>query len=1108
MNVIAAIEPLVLPTYPVGEPETNPLFFDKRVYQGSCGKVYPVPFIDKVFDEPRDVTYRAVRLENEFVRLVLLPEIGGRILRGQDRTRGDFDFFYRQDVIKPALVGLAGPWISGGVEFNWPQHHRPGTFLPADVHIEEEPDGARTVWMSEHDPLHRLKGMHGLRLRPGSARIELRARLYNRTPSTRTFLWWANVAARVHEHYQSFFPQDVHYVADHAMRAQSTFPLALGTYYGVRYGERAIGANDLSWYRNIPVPTSYMVCASRFDFLGGYDHAAGAGFVHVANRHMAPGKKQWTWGHHAFGEAWDRELTDDGGPYIELMAGVYSDNQPDFSYLRPYETKTFTQSWWPYQELGPLQNASEDVGLRLVVREDRSIELGVCASHVLRGVRVVLKRADHVLAEHVIDVEPGKPWQHIGPRFEGDHARELEFTVFDAAGHALLSFRPIDRSTLVREREQAQEPAAPADIKSSDELYFVGEHLELYRHPTRSPELYWGEALARDPNDVRCNVAMGWRRLRAGLFEPAAQHFEAAIARSTFRHPNPESGEAHYGLGLTRFFQERLEEAHAAFFKATWNYEWRGAAHYHLACIACRHARFDDALQHIAEGRATLCDHNKFDVLEAIVLRTVKGRPERALALLDALLCRDPLDAWALYERSLHDDDFETFLERTRNDAQTILDLAFDYADAGWRADAMRLLAFHHDHPLPPCPVPNPLARSQMTRYLQAWLTEDLEVLAMACAQSPARFFPSRLHEQIVLEWATHADADDAIAHYALGNYAYDRGRRVDAMRSWERAIAKGRAPATAHRNLAIACWNVDRDGERARRGYERALDLDPEDARLVIEFDQLRSKLNDPLEDRLAFLEARRSHVLPRDDASIALATLYNLLGRSREALELLLSRRFHPWEGGEGAVLRQYTLAHVNLGREALRAADAAAALEHFERALQPPESLGEAYHPHQAKADVSYWTGKALAALGRTAEARAQFTCCAQERGDFSAMAVVAHGPLTYYRALALRELDRAEEAHALLEELEAFGHEGLRTEACIDYFATSLPDLLVFDEDLQARHDAEHHLLIAQACYALGRLDEAREHLDRTLAFRRDDPHAIDLDARIRGEQPGP
>ena len=261
-------EKMSLPTYGLGEPEKNPLFYEKRVYQGSCGKVYPVPFIDKVYDDPAPKEYDAVELENEFVRLVLLPEIGGRIFLGQDKTNQDYDFFYRQDVIKPALIGLAGPWISGGVEFNWPQHHRPGTYMPTDVAIEQGGEASPTVWMSEHDPLNRLKGMHGIYLHKGSSLVELKARLYNRTPFTQTFLWWANVAAKVHDNYQSFFPPDVHYVADHAVRAMSSFPEAENDYYGVDYAARP-GANDLSRYKNIEVPTSYMVCQTKYDFFGG-----------------------------------------------------------------------------------------------------------------------------------------------------------------------------------------------------------------------------------------------------------------------------------------------------------------------------------------------------------------------------------------------------------------------------------------------------------------------------------------------------------------------------------------------------------------------------------------------------------------------------------------------------------------------------------------------------------------------------------------------------------------------------------------------------------------------------------------------------------------------
>jgi hypothetical protein len=551
MSLIAQIEPLTLPTYRVGVAEKNPVFFEKRVYQGSSGKVYPVPFIDKVSDEPEPVTYQSVRLENEFVRLVMLPEIGGRILIGQDKTNADYDFFYRQDVIKPALVGLAGPWISGGVEFNWPQHHRPGTFLPADVSIEEEADGARTVWMSEHDPLNRLKGMHGLRLRPGSSLIELRARLFNRTPLTQSFLWWANVAARVHDRYQSFFPPDVHYVADHAVRAQSTFPQARQSYYGVRYQDRP-DANDLSWYKNIPVPTSYMICETAGSFFGGYDHVAQGGFLHVANRHIAPGKKQWTWGNHAFGWAWDRELTDTGGPYVELMAGVYTDNQPDFSNLLPYETKTFSQFWWPIQQTGPVQEANERAALRLVVGEERRIDLGVLVSAPLAGARIVLTEDGRIVLDERRDLRPGAPYRRDDLRMAGDRADALVLCLHDAEGRVVIRYQPAAEVSTERARTVATEPAAPADVTSADELFLIGEHLELYRHPTRSPADYWGEALRRDPGDARCHLGLGKRALRRGWLAEAGEHFSAAIARLTSRHPNPVTGEAHYHLGLVR----------------------------------------------------------------------------------------------------------------------------------------------------------------------------------------------------------------------------------------------------------------------------------------------------------------------------------------------------------------------------------------------------------------------------------------------------------------------------------------------------------------------------------------------------------------------------
>jgi len=1069
-SVTAIRENLTLPTYGVGKPEKNPAFFEKRVYQGSSGKVYPMPFIDKVSDESKPQSYDSARLENDYVRLVMLPEIGGRIFLGQDKVNNDYDFFYRQDVIKPALVGLAGPWISGGVEFNWPQHHRPGTFMPADLHIEEELDGAKTVWLSEHDPISRMKGMHGIRLRPDSALVELKARLFNRTPFTQTFLWWANVAAKVHDNYQSFFPPDVHYVADHAVRAQSSFPIANNAYYGVDYANRPC-ANDLSWYKNIVVPTSYMVCDTQFDFFGGYDYDAQGGFIHVANKHIAPGKKQWTWGNHEFGRAWDRELTDENGPYVELMAGVYTDNQPDFSYLLPYETKTFSQFWWPYKKIGPVQNATQDAAVRLVLNDDRTLDLGAVVSRKFEGARIVLRDGDQTLIDERVDLSPDNPWQNKALTFDGDDFQTLELSV-----EGLVSYRPVNVVELERKREVATEPPTPAETDTIEELYLTGEHLEQCRHPTREPELYWEEALKRDPADARTHIAMGRRVLQRGCFETAAKHFEAAIKRLTRRHPNPCTGEAHYYLGLAHRFQGLETAAFAAFYKATWNYEWRAAGYYELATLDCRRGGLRQALEHVEASLDTNRQNNKAHVLKAIILHK-QGQSAEAKAELNELLAIDPLDHWARFELALIEGktDFSAFLKKSRNDAQTVLDLVYDYADAGFYTESIQLLELHHAHGTTPTAVPNPLSKSQLSLYALAWIKaragmdSAFHALEKGRALSPDYFFPSRLHDQVVLEWALEQDGADRNAAYALGNYLFDRRRYEDAIATWETARDADPTFATCSRNLGIAYWNVRRDGKAARKAYLQALALDPSDARLFAEFDQLREKLGDPAEERLAALLSKPDLVAERDDCTVSLAELYNETAQPEKALETLLARRFHPWEGGEGQVLRRYTTARLLLGQKALAEGDSEVALEHFRLAMDTPDNLGEAYHLLQAKADVNYWTGKALRALGRERMAVECFEVSAAEDGDFQAMAVTEHSELSYFRGLSLLELGRADAALALFEDFRAFAEKEMTTEAGIDYFATSLPLLLVFDDDLDHARQvrAKHLLALAEA-----------------------------------------
>ena len=286
LDVSVRIEDTVIPTYTIATPDKNPMFLENRVYQGSSGVIYPHPIVERVSDEKTDKTYTAIFLENKYLEIMLLPELGGRVQMARDKTNG-YHFVYYNRVIKPALVGLTGPWISGGIEFNWPQHHRPSTFEPVDFFIDENADGSKTVWFSEIERMFRTKGMVAFTLYPDRAYLELSVQLYNRTPFPQTFLWWANPAVHVNDDYQSVFPPDVNAVMDHGNRDVSSFPIATGAYYKYDYSPGA----DISQYKNIHVPTSYMADHSDFDFLGCYDHGRRAGMMHVANHHLVPGKK-------------------------------------------------------------------------------------------------------------------------------------------------------------------------------------------------------------------------------------------------------------------------------------------------------------------------------------------------------------------------------------------------------------------------------------------------------------------------------------------------------------------------------------------------------------------------------------------------------------------------------------------------------------------------------------------------------------------------------------------------------------------------------------------------------------------------------------------------
>ena len=1001
-------EKVVIPTYEVGKPEKNPIFLEKRVYQGSSGVVYPYPVIESMSDEKVDKEYNAIFIENEYIKVMILPELGGRVQMAYDKIR-ERHFIYYNHVIKPALVGLAGPWISGGIEFNWPQHHRPSTYMPVDTTIEENADGSVTVWVNEMERMFHQKGMAGFTLRPGHAFLEIKGVLYNRTEVPQTFLWWANPAVAVNDYYQSVFPPDINAVFDHGKRAVSSFPIATGTYYKMDYSAGV----DISNYKNIKVPTSYMAVNSRFNFEGGYENDTRAGMLHVANHHISPGKKQWTWGNGDFGRAWDRNLTDEDGPYIELMAGVYTENQPDFTWLQPYEEKSFVQYFLPYRELGVVKNASRDLLM--------NIEITANGRELLYW---------HAEPEEV------KP-------------------IPDAAEAALL----------------------PEEIKTTEQLYLTGLHLEQYRHATYNPVEYYEEALRRDPIDVRNNNALGLWYIRKGRFHKAEQYLLTAVKTLQKRNPNPYDGEPIYNLGLALKYQRRYNEAYDRFYKSCWNAAWQDAGYFACAQISTMQSRLEDALDEIDRSLIRNWHNHKARALKTAILRRM-GRTEEALQLIEDSLAIDKFNFGCRYEKYLITnvvDELSVMKEMMRGEPHNYDEIALDYCAAGCWQEAASLwnIAIAEGIVTP------------MTYYYLGWclhqggLSGVKQAFADAVKACPDYCFPNRLEAILALQCAMVQNPDDARAPYYLGNLYYDKRQYDLAMEAWETSARLDGSFPTVWRNLALAFFNKKNEEAKAIECMERAFRLDTTDARILMELDQLYKRVRRSHKERLAFLQQYPELIKQRDDLILEEITLLNQTGEYEKAKTVLDAHNFHPWEGGEGKVPAQYQLARVELAKKALTAGENKEAISLLEECLEYPHHLGEGKLYGAQENDFYYFLGCAYEGLRQHDKA---VECWEQAIiGPTEPAAAMYYNDAKpdkiFYQGLALLKLGRMDEANGRFHKLTSYGEKHLFDKIKMDYFAVSLPDLLIWEDDLTIRNVIHCKYMMALGYWGLNRKEKS-------------------------------
>lgn len=1030
---------LTIPTYLVNPPNPMPRFYEGRTHQGVQRHIYPYPMNDGLTRKKQDCSYHIVYLENKFIKIGVMPEMGGRIFSGLDKTN-NYDFFYRQHVIKPSLIGMVGFWISGSNAWGFPHHHGPNTVKPMDYRIEQHEDGSSTIWIANVDQRHRMRVLIGYTLFPNSSAIEMTIRPMNRTPIVNSFLFWANPSVHVDTTYQVIFPPSVKYVTQHAKREMTTWPISDRRYNNFDYKDV-----NISMWKNIGVPSSFFSWNPQENYFGGYNHGKKAGTVWIGNHHTCPGMKFWAWGNNPGGDRANAELTDTDGHYIELMAGAYTDNQPDYSWLQPYERKDVKMVWYPIRELGGLKYANVNGALNFRINNQvAQIRLNTTQSY--NQAKVALKAKGNTIFEQSIGISPDRPFARDITIPENISEKDVQVLLFKNDGtiildYAIKDYQHVDKSM----PESLKAPREPKDIKTIEELYLTGLRLNQFYNASLDPIPYYNEALKRDPSDYRVNTQMGILYIKRKMWKQAEEKLRTAVARITGNYTRPKDGEALYYLGLVLNAKGNFTEAYDYFYRATWSAAWHSPAYYQLAELDCRKNDFITAMNHLDHSLATNVNNLKALDLKIIVLRKL-GRSAEAVQLAGYVAKLDLLDHLCRNELYLSEtasgnkkeaeavlDDLKLIM---RDEIQSYLELASDYGNCGFYEEAIsvleRLKEKSNTYPM----------LYYYLGYYSALLGKHksaADYYQFASRMPYTYCFPFRSESIDVLRHAMEVNPEDARAPYYLGNLLYEH-QSENAIIEWEKSRALDSDFYIVHRNLGVAYEEIQNDIPKAAQSMEKAARCNSTDPRLLYELDVLYEKNKVAPQKRYAFLQKNIKTVRKRSEILLRAAMTSVQVGKYNEALNILLNNFFPQWEGGR-TMQRTYLDAYTLRGLQFLKSGEYKKAIQDFEAALAfPMERWGRS-----RLAQLYYLAGEAQKTLGNEDKA-----------GEFFKKTIEVNirrddQEYTYYQGRAMENLGRKSEAKKVYDNLLT----SARSEIGSDFFR-QFEGGRSFDMQIAAKH----------------------------------------------------
>jgi tetratricopeptide (TPR) repeat protein len=1013
---------LDLPTDEEGPPDVNPPF-DLFVTRFN----YPYTLRENISGRQRVVRYKTLELENEHLKLVVLPELGGHLYTCIDKANGA-EMFYANKSIRKAQIGYRGAWAAYGIEFNFPVSHNWVSMSPVDFATAKNPDGSASIWVANVDRAYGLQWRVELRLAPGRALLEQRVALYNPTPLRRRFYWWNNAAVRVHDDSRVYYP--MRWTASHGFTDVDTWPINQA-------------GRDLSLVGNhTDGPVSVFSHGSREAFMGVYHPWSKAGVVHYSSPEDAPTKKIWSFGGDADGIDWRRALSDDDSAYVEVQAGLFR-NQETYGFLEPQETIRFTEYWMPVRAIGGITRANPEAVLSLERKAGQvgtvDLSLGVNVTAPVSGGRLRVQDGARVVHEEGFDLTPAQSLVRVktglpsGPRYT--------ISVLDGGGRVLVTHTEdawdYAQESEIRLGRQAVALVPPPGQRTDGDFARLGDTQERDGKLLAAAETY-RLGLERFPDSLGLLKPAG--RLAVTLKRPAdaVSLLGPAQARVT---NDPEV--LHY-LGLAYAAAGDLAKARTAWDGAQILLPYRAPARLELARLDAQGGDLEAALRRVRSVVQESPDSVRAGGIEVALLRRL-SRASEGRERLSHWREIDPTGNLLRHEAVLLGTPDPDLWLHLAGDPDRVLDVAEEYVGLGLYADASALLErkfptgegvmaeagtpAHQEHPL--------------VAYYRGYCHErtggDFEAdYAAASAMSTRYVFPNRPGTLPVLRAAVAANPNDATARFLLGSLLLSGGRVDEALAEWQQVRKLNPHIPVLHRNLGLTLLHAKRDAAAALAAFLEGLDVDAHNTALYVGADQAQSLLGKPTDAHVQMLLSYP------DKANMPPALVHKLAlslaeaGRGDEA-EALFAGRYFPREEN-GTNVRQVYL-EVRLRRaQALaksgRSAEAIAIVGSLDRPVPGLSFTNDGMTAFVEGSRVQYLIGEILNACGRRAEAREHWTFAmmgsdwANVKPVFATLASKRLGPVD--EAAAKRALeDSLSRAEATLE--RGTGFPGIATYA---------------------------------------------------------------------------